>query len=145
MVWNSFHACFTWIYDHFIMFIFLLNHSFKCSSCIQPFQVLFWRKVSCIMVRLFKRNKWGKSKGWRACFYLFISQDILTCLYYNDFVLTNVINIGAKRAGKVGVQNENSDLFSKIRDLFNKIRDLFSTTRLRDQKNNGCTCTRCTR
>ena len=26
-----------------------------------------------------------------------------------------------------------------------KFRDLFSTTRLRDQENNGCTCTRCTR
>ena len=61
---------------------------------------------------------------------------------YKHYIL---IHIGAKRAGKVGVQNENSDLFSKIRALFNKIRDLFSTTRLRDQKNNGCTCTRCTR
>ena len=30
---------------------------------------------------------------------------------YKHYIL---IHIGAKRAGKVGVQNENSDLFSKI-------------------------------
>ena len=32
-------------------------------------------------------------EGVESLFFLFISQDILTCLYYNDFVLTNVINI----------------------------------------------------
>ena len=53
--------------------------------------------------------------------------------------------IGAKRAEKVGVQSRTLLNKSRIRDLFSKIRDLFSTTRLRDQKNNGCTCTRCTR
>ena len=55
------------------------------------------------------------------------------------------ISIGAKRAEKVGVQSRTLLNKSRIRDLFSKIKDLFSTTRLRDQKNNGCTCTRCTR
>ena len=59
-----------------------------------------------------------------------------------------LIFIGAKRAGKVRVQNETWRLkllvcHLKERSLLDKW--LFETSRLRDQKNKGCTCTRCAR
>ena len=43
--------------------------------------------------KIIQEEQMREIEGVESLFFLFISQDILTCLYYNDFVLTNVINI----------------------------------------------------
>ena len=59
---------------------FIMHLTLSSYAQLPNLIVLFWRKVSCIMVRLLKRNKWGKSKGWRACFF-YLSVKIYSPVY----------------------------------------------------------------